>query len=714
MLPTLKNRRMAKSVCIAALASLSLVLAACGGGGGSAGATVGVGSGGSGGTITTDNKLSMAIVDGGGAAITSLSGGQSGVVRTTLTDSAGKPIASAIVKFSTSDTNLIQFTPASGSALTDAGGVAVMTIKPVTISSSGALTITADATVGSKTATASMNMAVGAAPLTLGTLSFSPAQAGTLPAFSAVALNIPVTSGGAAATSVTGLTLSSRCVGDGTATLVLGSLANGIQSATYTNNGCLRGTDEISASVGSSTQTISIAVGAANIGVVQFVGTDLQGQSIVLKGSGGLGRKEAALLTFKVIDQNNVGLAGVDVTFTATTTTGGLTVLPVKGTTDANGNVTTTVSSGTIPTPVRVIAQASRNGKIISGLSDALSISTGLPIQRFMSLTADAFNFEGLDYDNEIANITVLMADQYGNPISDGTAVNFVTEGGAVGSSQLGACTTTNGGCTVPLKSQQFKPVNGRVTVLAYVQGIEDFVDANGDGQYTCTNFTDASGAIPAVYRPLVDICVSGGEPFTDQGDPFLDTGSLAKTSGWPAPGAATGTLDGHYDQANADLPFPYNRSVYSAAGDGRWGINYISRSMEMIFSGSAPLMTRLFCDPTTGVCRDWVASDNASGVNSSTISGVSGAGCVSKTLTFRLYDVNNNPLPFGTAITGIDADKVSPQTISPNTVRASNAIGGTRHDVSIKPDEACSNGQFSIKVTTPNGDSNKFDFFAR
>lgn len=671
-------------------ASLALALAACGGGGGNPGAVGGGGGTSSPGTGTAagEPRMTVAVVDSAGTSVNSLSGGQTGLVRVKLTDSAGTAAANAIVKFTASDTSLVEFTPASGSALTDATGTAVISVKPSSVTAAGAVAITAEGVVGGKTASASVNIAVGAAPLTVGALTLTPAPAGKLPAFSTVAISIPVTSGGQPATTVPGLSVTSLCVGDGTATIVMGALANGVQTATYTNNGCLRGTDRITASIGNSSQSVSLDVDAANIGTMQFIGSDLQGTSIVLKGSGGLGRKEAAVLSFRVVDRNNNGLAGVDVNFRATTYTGGLTVMPTSATTDATGRVTTTVSSGTIPTPVRVIAEATRNGSTISGLSDALTISTGLPMQKTMSLSADRYNIEGGEHDGEVAKMTIRLADQYGNPISDNTAVNFITEGGAIGSSAQGACTTLNGECTVQLRSQNFRPANGRVTVLAFVQGIEDFVDVNGDGQYSCTNFVDANGAVPAVYRPLVDTCVSGGEPFVDMGDPFLDTAE-----------------DGVYQGATGDLPIPYNSTTYREAGNGKWGINFIRASTVIAFSGSEPFLKRVVC--TVNTCRDWTAADGAEDV----VAGVGGASCSARTLSFRVYDRNNNPLPEDTAVTGGDVDKLSFGEFLPALVPSSNTIGGTIHTVTVKPDTTCAHGSVVVKVTTPRGTPKPFAF---
>lgn len=695
MLPKSSKRAVAQPTRLVLCTALALALSACGGGGGSPGVVPGGSNATPPPAVPAEPTASMTLLNGT-TVTNSLSGGQSATVKVTVLNAAGQPAANEIVTFTAG--GLLAFSPESGSALTDSNGVAVITIKPLSVESAGATAVTATAVVAGKTATASANLAIGAAPLTVGTLSFTAPAPAKLPAFNTLQLNIPVTSGGEPAVSSSGLVLSSLCSGDNTATLVMGSLANGVQTATYTNNGCVRGSDTITAQIGNSVQTISFGVDAANIGAIQFLGADLEGSSIVLKGSGGLGRAESALLSFRVLDQNNQGLAGVDVDFTASTTTGGLTVAPARGTTDATGKVTTTVTSGTIPTPVRVFAQATRNGSTISGLSDTLTISTGLPIQKNMSLSATAYNIEGWRIDGTTADITVRLADQYGNPISDGTAVSFVTEGGAIGSSARGACVTIDGGCSVPLKSQDFRPVNGRVTVLAYVQGIENFIDTNGDGQYSCASWTAPNGAVSPVYRPLVDLCVSGGEPFTDQGDAFLDAGLLSPVDGLHKSGQF-GTLDGIYTAANGDLPIPYDSALYRALGNGRWGLNYLSRTAEFVFSGSTASISRVDCNG--GVCVDRTSSDQAQRTVTTSLAGGS---CTAALVEVRIFDENNNPMPAGTSVSVVDTDKVTVTSISPATVPSTSDIGGTVHSFIVKPDTACAPGTFGLKITSPKG----------
>ena len=670
------------------------VLSACGGGGGDPGAVPAASGAGAGtGTVTTpvaaDTKVTLVMVDAAGNTVTTLAGGQSATLKATVLTPQGKPAGNADVQFSASAQDLVSFKFPSVKTLEN--GVATVEITAPGINASGPVTITASSTVDTKTGTGTAAISVAPSLLTLGALEFSPKPTGVLPAYSELSLNIPVTVAGQKANESTGLVLSSQCVTAGTATLALGAMSNGIQLATYTNKGCAAGRDIITASIGGSSQTIGVDVGLANIGSVDFTGSSVSGSSIVLKGNGGQGRSEAATLTFRVVDQQNNPLAGIDVDFSASTNTGGLTITPTQVKTDALGNASTVVTSGTIPTPVRIMASASRNGANISGLSDTLIVSTGLPIDKSMSLSAQFKNIEGDGYDNETVPLTVLLADQYGNPVSDNTAVNFVTEGGAVGTSALGGCVTLNGGCSVPLRSQDFRPTNGRVTVLAYAQGIETFTDLNGDGQYTCTDYRDSNGNRPPVYRPLVDTCApNAGEPFTDLGDTFLDT-----------------NLNGIYEPALGDRPFPYNHASYTKEANGQWGLNYISRSAEIVFSGSFARLTRQVC--SSAGCRDWGATDGTVDV----IQGAAGTGCAPRELVVRIADKNNNPMPYDTTVTVSATNKLTASSVSPAKILSTNNVGGTIHFLTITPEASCAAGDITLQVATPKGNITEFKFLA-
>jgi hypothetical protein len=279
----------------------------------------------------------------------------------------------------------------------------------------------------------------------------------------------------------------------------------------------------------------------------------------------------------------------------------------------------------------------------------------------------------------------VRLADQYGNPVSDGTGVTLVTEGGAVGTSAQGGCVTAAGGCSVNLISQNYRPADGRVTVLAFVQGIENFTDTNGDGQYSCTGFTGPAGT----YRPLVDACPSGGEPFDDMADPFLDA-----------------NLNGIYESNARDLPFPFNSTSYKATGNNAWGLNYLRSSLELVFSGSFARMTQVCTD---GAC----ASTAYVGGDSIPLSGLAGSSCAPRQVSVRLADSNNNPLPFNTDVTVVSATKLTVASVSPAKIPSARALGGTVHQMTVTPDAACAAGDFTLQTKTPQGKITEFKFIA-
>lgn len=648
----------------------------------------------------TDNglKVSLSLRDLNDVAVSSIAAGQQATVKATVTAVGGAAVEGAVVKFAVEDATLVDIIPAA-TALTDSAGVAKVSIKSKTINSSGASKITAAAsTAKQETGEATINFSIGAASFQLGAMTFS---AQTVQAFNTITVSIPVSNNGQPATGNVPLVLTSSCVTAGKSVISEGSLNAGVYTASYTNNGCLLGTDTVTAQLGAASVSGNISVLGANIGSIRFISADPVDKSIVLRGSGGLGRKESALLVFQVVDQNNTGLSGVVVNFATTTNTGGLTLEPKTAVSDALGNVSTTISSGTIPTPVKVIATATRNGQTLSGLSDALAISTGLPIQRNMSLSVSTANIEGWRYDNEILDVNLLMADQYGNPVSDGTTANFIVSGGAIGSSSQGACQMVNGGCTVKLRSQDFRPSNGRVTILAYAQGIKNFLDLDGNGLFTCPpgGFTDANS------NGRFDIdegkCQCSGDKcefnpaIHDLADAFLSVDASGINP--------DGTTNSNYKPQNGDKPIPFNSNTWSGSGSGSWGVNYIRRSTVIVFSDSFAEIELI--NPASPEI-----------VFNST-------NCATKILQFRVNDRNvdpktnlANPMPSGTSISATDVNKVTVGTFFPATVPSSNAAGGTTHTVSIKPDEeSCKagtgNGSFSIVVTSPKNNAVSFPF---
>ena len=98
----------------------------------------------------------------------------------------------------------------------------------------------------------------------------------------------------------------------------------------------------------------------------------------------------------------------------------------------------------------------------------ALNEGTGLPDGNHVSISASKFNIAGRVYDGLSTSIVLTVNDQFGNPVSDGTPVSFVTNGGGI----TGDAFTKNGAATATLTSGGGNPpLGGLVTVTAEVKG---------------------------------------------------------------------------------------------------------------------------------------------------------------------------------------------------------------------------------------------------
>ncbi|MET0067528.1 MAG: hypothetical protein ABW076_14370 [Candidatus Thiodiazotropha sp.] len=298
------------------------------------------------------------------------------------------------------------------------------------------------------------------------------------------------------------VTFTSDCVASGLATIDASvDTADGIVTTTYVAQGC-SGQDTIRATstVNGNTSTASgnVTIQPAEIGSMQFVTAE---PSVI--GIRGVGLTEVSKVSFQVLDTNGNPVSQQIVNFSLNTDIGGVAIPPgsEKSTSDINGIVRTDVKSGTVPTTVRVTASLASN-PLISTQSDGLVISTGVSDQNSMSLSAETLNPESMNIDGVNVEITVHAADHFNNPVPDGTAVYFTTEGGQIQSQ----CQTGDGTCTVLWTSSNPRPLEdlqpggwGRVTILATMLGEESFVDANGNGVLDAGDTPYAN--MPEAYR---------------------------------------------------------------------------------------------------------------------------------------------------------------------------------------------------------------------
>jgi hypothetical protein len=295
--------------------------------------------------------------------------------------------------------------------------------------------------------------------------------------------------------------------------------STGSVDATYTAKGC-SGSDVITASAtvgsGSLTATGTVTVATAQTGSIQF--ESATPSTIGLKGTG---QTSASTVVFKVLDTSGAPKPGVSVSFTLDTTVGGLSLSPATATSAADGTVQTVVTSGTVHTPVTVTATITSAG--VSTRSSVLTVTTGIPASDTFTIAVGSAqyatggvsnppacpNVEAWDLEGVVVPVTVSLADRYDNPVLDGTAVSFYSDGSKI----VGSCTTANGtgACVADWTSENPQPTPsmpepstssepGRVVILATAIGEESFTDNAATGFY------------------------QSGDPFVNLGEPYDDS----------------------------------------------------------------------------------------------------------------------------------------------------------------------------------------------
>lgn len=502
--------------------------------------------------------------------------------------------------------------------------------------------------------------------LTMSAMTFG---ANPLAAFGTTSVSVNVLSNGALTTTPVTVNFSSPCATATKANLTASTTTvNGVATVSYVDNACA-GSDVITASVTSGpTASGTLTVTAPSSGSITSV--TASPATINLRGTGGT---ETSRVTFKVFDTGGNAISGKTVNFSLNTTIGGITLSTPSSITDASGEVYVDVHAGTVGTPVRVTASTLTNAGItLSTQSSQLVISTGLPDQDSFSLSNQTYNIEGWDYDGVSTTLTVRLADHFNNPVPDGTAVYFTTEGGAITPS----CSTVGGVCTATLTSQAPRPIDGRVTVLAYAIGEESFNDLDGDGLADLAP-NETVLDMPEAWR---DDDNSGGA--RDVTEIFIDFNNSGTYN------AADGKFNTSLCNESVDADFPGRISSPGSCSSQK--TLHVRQSLEVVFSGS-------FVDTyapgtlTLNSCADtYVQSE-----------------------VLSLVDLNGNPLPFETQIT------LSFPTGSPVTTTGSSSfkiLNSTKTGLSttlfpfyITTGGTCASGDMTImtvKATTPKGNT--------
>ncbi len=677
---------------------LLALLAACGGGGGSSGDPIlGGGSPTTPGTPSTPQavvelSLSSATVTAGSPATVSVN------VKT----KAGAAIPGLVVKFTTDD-GLGAFS--APSALTDANGQAAVVLSPVTSTATGADTVRATVTYGSTDFSASTGFQLSATNVTIASFTSDVAQ---LSAYGQATLAV-VLNGTTSAAPVS-LTLTSSCTnaGKGTLTPATQTTSTGRATFTFRDGGCgaTASAENLQISVAGTSVNASLSLPVSSPAVASVGFVSAEPAAIYLRGSGLV---ENSNVTFQVKDANNNGVPDQMVTLEPSVLVGGLTLdggsVPVTKRTDRDGKVIVRINSGTVPTPVRI--KATLQGSNISTVSSALSIAVGLPAQLNFSMAQGTINIEGYDIQGTPNTYTVIASDRLGNPVPNGTAINFVTEGGQV-EPEKQTQLSTNGiaTATANFATASPVPVDGRVTVVAYALGEESFLDINGDNVF------------------------SSGEDFQDLGDIFLDRkyDAFYNAAEDQFVSVSTGEVGACANPNSAllarDVSIPVRPNTCSAS----WGRAFVRRAVQTVFSTSAarPVWgtewpkdaeNRVLTYGPGGVCaapitrtgfyqNDVAMRADFRVFGAAGIYGVPKGGALSITAS-DANPVAYNPVAAGTVITATGTEGLSVSVLGGSPVPSTSTPTGVA--VSYKFDDETDEGTIIVTFRSPSGLATSF-----
>lgn len=491
----MKNKKLTAALCALCM---TVLLTGCGGGGGSPSLPSGTGTGTTTpdtGTPTAAPVLSVAIYGADGLA-TNIGLSGSFTARATVKDANGTAVPGRTVTFSLADEAFATLSPSS--ALTNSAGVAEVSIRPASITASGAATLTAKATVDATEITGTTDFSISAPNLSLSPIT---ASSSTLASGDNSTLTVSTLINGQALTAQpANVAFSATCGrinGIDTSTTVATN-GSGIAAVTYSaitgGGGLCSGPVTVTATTaGAASVGTSLTVAAPTATAVTFVGAS--NSQIYVTGAG---NAEQSILSYKVLSSANTALANQVVNFALLQNPAGVTLNQASGMTDSNGLVIVTVAAGTLPGPVKVRATLAANSAVFAE-SQNLTVASGPPSQKFMSLSVSQRSLEAANIDGTPTTLIVRIADRQGNAVADGTVVNFTSEGGQVGSS----CATTTidkiSSCSVNFVSQNPRPANGRVSVLAYLEGTKDYSDVNGNNRYDAG--TDTLVQLGDAYR---------------------------------------------------------------------------------------------------------------------------------------------------------------------------------------------------------------------
>ena len=468
----------------------ALALAGCGGGDGTdiiapapdLGVQPGTGTDGGGigsGDIGNVLKISpMSLLDGNGN-LTRVVSTAGATAKATVTDSKGNGVSGALVTFNGQG---VKFGTTNGAVLTNAEGVATTSVVPLSPNDTSSYSLSATAKYEDMTATtAEYNYSLQSVNVTL--VNFltgeNVLESG---ASTVVTLQTRDMITGQFQNDVT-VNFSATC-GSFEPTSII-SANQGNVTSTYKaidSNGNLCENKQtitaVTANNTSSDQSIEVNIKAIKASNIIYTTTE----SVIL-GAKNSGSSSSGQIEFTVYS-NGVPAANQEVILDLIKSPIDFNFISQGNRnsgilkSNSSGKVAVNLYPGNIPGPVEIQATLKAD-QTISASAKNIAVATGRPTQKGITLALE----KNVLADNAIdtTGLSVYLTDRQGNFVPNGTVISFVAEGGTVTPN----CATVGGNCSVIFTSQNPRPANGRVSVIAYLEGDKAYSDLNGDNVYT-------------------------------------------------------------------------------------------------------------------------------------------------------------------------------------------------------------------------------------
>ena len=634
--------------------ALAVVLASCGGGGSEGYYNQEGSSNNSGGSDNAGNIEEVQSLEISSIKLNDTSGKETqlvsalGVVATVkVTDGKGKPVGGALVSFGGEN---MTFSTTNSAVFTNADGEAVIGITPTDSNITGAYLLAVNANLNDINATKSKNVSFVKTDIVID--SFKAASSSLESGGSTLlTLLIKDTEGNyqnnqqvsftAGCGTFSNPTVSSSSEGNVSNTYYAydasGKLCSGNQKITATPKNSPARAESLSLNIQAATAT-------------SIVYTAIEDLKIQVQGSGS---SSSGQLEFTVYS-NGAVLPNQDVTLSLNKSPKGASFVSLGNTSDrtvksdSNGKVIVNIYPGDVPGPVEIKATLPSG---FSALSKNITITTGRATQNSFSLSVSKNSLEN-DKDGDVTTIFARLADRNGNDVPDGTVVNFITEGGKV----KGACSTKDGQCSVELSTQNPRPADGRVSVLAYVEGDKSYTDINGDNIYT--------SGIDTLLNNI-------GSFFRDDNE------------------------NNRYDSAVGE--FKYDRPLTSSplvCGTSSFSQPNIAETCDDQLSAILRQQIVLYFADSTGTIRDLTAAGSS--------------------LSFNLFGNSalTTPMPSGTSIAvtpedTTDNSKSCTAELATGSNPIANVINSTYYQYRLK--DCAAGDNFKITTTAPNGKVSNF-----